>query len=507
MPEVTLLLEFLENAGLVRGSRINEARIRRLSVSRLSDIGEQAASITRAEALEPAIGNMTHAATLSLGGGAQGCSNVACRMQRINQLAQFAAFYSDRVYIENFISAHQHETDDGDAASTSWRPRRLLDDLKVLMRVRPLIEAGLVVPVTISDDVCVQCIALDAFGISADKRFARERKHLASRFLDEMTVALEYHGEEWVFAHEAPEELLQHGGLYFWCSDLPSALAEMQRLVDRAIAGQTVKLSKAAVRKIGAHEGLARLVFDNVVFEMAMSQILRTAYLSDSELPLQLLTAISGDPDLARRNSVVQRHLTSMVPFLGDVSPGVALKLRRREEESFLTYRQALNTAIDNVRAEGSTLRERDAQAIYSDVIAPELARLDHAVQTARRDLLKNLARSAGAWIGAISFGMYSGLLPAQLVGAAQVLGLTKVLADLAQTALRLGSAGDTIRNQDLYFLWRVRHASQRRSGILTGRRDRSQKGPETWVTVTGVVAVYQRPLRCADDVRATARV
>ena len=61
MGQVTPLLEFLENAGLVHGSRINESRIRRLSTTRLSDIGEEAAGITRAENLAPAIGAMSHA--------------------------------------------------------------------------------------------------------------------------------------------------------------------------------------------------------------------------------------------------------------------------------------------------------------------------------------------------------------------------------------------------------------------------------------------------------------
>ncbi len=466
MPESIPLLEFLENAGLVHGLRVNEDRIRRLSATRLSDIGQEAASITMAEGINAAAGAMTHAASLPLGGGVYTCSNVGCRIKRIDQLSQFAALYSDRVYIDNFLREHHHEEDEGDPGSTAWHRRRLGDDLKVLLRIRPLIEAGLVVPVTVTDEVCAQCVAREVFGVNADKRFARELRQLQSRFLHELNLTVEFRYGRWHVAHEAPEELLEHGGIYSWDDDLPPGLRGVPRLRDRAIAGETITLSKTAVQKSGAHKWLASLIFDSVVFEMATAQFLRTAYLSDAELPLQLLTAISGDPDLARRNSLVQKHLTTMVPFFADVPPQLVLKLRRQEEESFLTYRQALNAAIDSVRAEGVRLRERDAQAIYSDVIAPGLARLDRAVRSARRDLLKNLARSSVAWIGAITFGMYSGLLPAQLVSAAQALGLTKVVADLGQTALRLGSQREVIANDDLYFLWRVRHLTQRR-GVL----------------------------------------
>jgi hypothetical protein len=122
------------------------------------------------------------------------------------------------------------------------------------------------------------------------------------------------------------------------------------------------RIGRTTIRKLGAHEALTRLIFDNLIFEMATAQILGTSYLSELELPLQLPTAISGDPDVARRNPLVQKHLTSMVPFFAEISPRVALRLRRREEDAFVAYRKVLNTAIDNVRSEGSSFRERDAR-------------------------------------------------------------------------------------------------------------------------------------------------
>ena len=138
----------------------------------------------------------------------------------------------------------------------------------------------------------------------------------------------------------------------------------------------------------------------------------------------------------------MQKHLTSLVPFLGDVPPASVLKLRQREEESFLTYRQALNKAIDDVRAQRSDFSEREARSIYSDVVAPELARLDRAVKTARREILKDAGRSIVSWSAAISFGMYAGLLPEQLLLAAKALGLTKALADIGAATGKLVQLG-----------------------------------------------------------------
>jgi hypothetical protein len=455
--------ELLENAGLISGSGIDERRVLRLSAGQISDIGALAAVLTSAEGLTYEVGSMTHSATLSLGGGTQPCTSVSCRIRHVDQLAQFAAFYSDRVYIHNFLSNHEHQPHSGYVPSLEERRNTLLDDLKVLSRLRPLIEAGLIVPVTSTGEVCHQCIALGAFGADADQRFLRERKQLATRFFEEMTIALDYFEGEWSLTCQAPEELLEHGGTYISYDAPPEPLDQMPRILQRALDGETVPLSREVRLRLKRHEDLAGEVFGSVVFEMAVSQVLRTSYVSETELPIQILSAISGDRDLARRNSLIQKHLTSIVPFIGDASAAAVVRLRQREEESFLTYRQALNRAIDDVRAQRANLKESDARAIYSDVVAPELARLDRAVRTARRDLLKDLGRSVGAWTGAIIFGMYAGLLPDQLLGAAKVLGLIKILADFAQAAAKLVSPKDAIKKEDLYFLWRVRQMSHQR--------------------------------------------
>lgn len=212
MYEMPLVLELLENAGLINGSHINVRRVLRLSAGQLSDLGAEAAAVTKADGLERESGSLAHSATLSLGGGTEPCANVSCRIRHVDQLAQFAAFYSDRVYIHNFLSDYEHEPHSGEMSSLEERRYRLLDDLRVMVRIRPLIETGLIIPVTTTGEVCNQCIALGAFGTDADKRFIHERQRLARRFFEKMSVDLGYDDGEWEIRCEAPEELLEHGG-------------------------------------------------------------------------------------------------------------------------------------------------------------------------------------------------------------------------------------------------------------------------------------------------------
>jgi hypothetical protein len=127
-----------------------------------------------------------------------------------------------------------------------------------------------------------------------------------------MTIFLSYRDGEWLLAREAPEELLEHGGAYMAYDAPPEPLNQMPRLIRRAFDGETVQLSRDMRLRLKRHEDLAGEIIGSVVFEMAVSKLLRTSYVSETELPIEILSAVSGDRDLARRNSLVQKHLTSM---------------------------------------------------------------------------------------------------------------------------------------------------------------------------------------------------
>ena len=134
--------------------------------------------------------------------------------------------------------------------------------------------------------------------------------------------------------------------------------------------------------------------------------------------------------------------------------------MNRNRKRSWRTD-ESLNKAIDDYKTVGQDFNERDAKAIYSDIIAPKLAGLDRTVKAARRTLIKDTIRETGAWVGAISFGIYLGIIPAQLIEAAKLLGMTKLLAEFLKTTLSRGDVTGNIRNEDLCFLWKVRQRSR----------------------------------------------
>jgi hypothetical protein len=99
------------------------------------------------------------------------------------------------------------------------------------------------------------------------------------------------------------------------------------------------------------------------------------------------------------------------------------------------------------------------------DVIAPRLASLERQVNDAKRDLIKNTYRPIMGWAGAISLGLYSGLIPTQIAGLASAIGFTQAASNIIQNVLALRDKQKQVRADDLYFLWRVKEKARRNSG------------------------------------------
>jgi hypothetical protein len=156
------------------------------------------------------------------------------------------------------------------------------------------------------------------------------------------------------------------------------------------------------------------------------------------------------------------RHLTCMVPFLNGVSADELLELRKSEADAFISFRHGFAKAVDAyIKAKIGKLTEQDAEAIFRDVIEPKLARLNQKVSTASKSVFRKSSAGVLGWAAAISIGFYFGFVESSLIAAAKALGLTKVAADL--TAGLLETKGqDVIRDENMYFLWKVYHRAQR---------------------------------------------
>jgi hypothetical protein len=455
-----IIFELLENAGFLKGFVIQTDRIARAKRSELISVAEQSAELTPASSISNIDSIYSHTASPSLGGGPTPCVSVTCRTKRARELVQFAAFYSDRVFVNNnlFATSAGYESVPIDAAR-----RDFLTELEVLLVFRPLIEAGIVVPVTPKTTLCYHCLGKSSLPKGDQRKFDRALQRFARRFETETDVMLNLENGQVDLNVRGSDELVEHGfagkglGKITKLDEVAPNVAKRLRNLGR------ISLSRSERKEIQVDAAMAHRLFNDVGFEMGMSQCLKASVVTSRQVDVEILKDFAKDTELSHRNALIEKHLTCLVPFLNDVSTAELLDLRRGEADAFISFRQVFAKAVDeHIKTTHGRLTDQDAAAIFKDVLQPELARLNRKVASASKSICRKSGAGLLGWAAALSAGFYFGFVESSLVAAANALGLTKVAADLA-TSLLGASPEDEIRQENMYYLWKVEHRAQGR--------------------------------------------
>lgn len=461
MTNGSLVFEQLHNAGFVAAGKPNVDAIRRSSLETIVDFAEQAAVHTSTTNLTRETSPYTHSATLSLSGGRQPCSAMPCRTAHIEELGRFAALYSDRVYIRNpFMDYLIHPTHLKKDNESSLR-LRFLADVRVLLRVRSLVEAGKVVPVTPPGNRCPHCLWTKDIASDERAELIPELHRLEEEYRTRTWATLRKAPHHYDIRVNAPADLMPHA-VWFKRRELPPGLLADGSLLRRLESGSAVRLNREMRGHLKIPERYANEVFTNIIFELLLSRALGTSFLTERELHLDVLASIAGTDDLAARNYIAEKHLTAIVPFAGDISLEDLTKLRQREDEAFVLFRTALNEAIDEARGPKKDFSERDARQLYADVLAPAIAQMDRRVEVAKKGLRRSALATAASWAGAISFGLYAGILPGGFAALAGALGLTSLVQQMTASAIEKTNVTGDIATDPLFFLWRVKQLSRK---------------------------------------------
>lgn len=454
------IFDLLRSKGIFSRGRVSAEKIGALSKVKIIDLAETLRESTLAHPDGDQRRLFAHSASLSLGGGRVDCEGFDCRLRSLSETARFAALYSDRVYINNFFSDYIHlKVRDEDALREAFH-----EDLQLLSFLRPLLDRKLVVLLTPSEHICPRCLAYMSGDPVYRDKLHKVRRALWQEYLSNVEVTFSKDSKSYLVRQCGPTKLIEHGRLNSLWRELPDVVARNDRLMSKLIDGKTVALSKSTVKQLGFHRSWASEIIRNISYEVAASKALGTSLLTNKLRDLEILREVS-DRDLLERNSIAFDHLSATVPYLEDVNILDVIKLREGEQESFLQFRSALHQAIQDVRATKGAFNVRDAKNLYCDKIAPAVAHLDRKVGEAKKRLRANARRSAIATVGTISaglLGLASGFLSPELARMVVVLGGGVGVKDLLPKVMALGDSENEIRNDEFYFLWRVKRVSNR---------------------------------------------
>jgi hypothetical protein len=461
------MFEVLQRAGLLKRSAPNPRALMNMPFTRLLEVLDEASASTARRPTSASKSTQIHCASLGLGGGRAECEGLSCRATRLDELSRFAALYADRVVIHNFIAELSPTFGHPPPGESDEFREMVFADLTLLATIRPLVEQGLIVPFTPPSNVCPSCLAESAFGIAARRRLRRAERNLSREIGRNISVRCGKGESRYMVTFSGPERFLPHRGMRIVSLD-PWPGTDTRRILRRLEAGETVLVSSPARPRTEAVTTVADGILSSVDYQLAVAGVVDGSFLTHRDIDLDVLRYVSGSPDLARRNELAASHLEMLVPFLSDVPISDLLTLRKKEGDAFIRFRAALKQAVEEFKSAGPSFTAKDAKTLHADFIAPELSRLNQKVAEAKRDVLKIPMSSAVGTVAAIGFGLYTGLIPAELRIAAEALGITKIVSDAVGKIVEKSDIRATVRPEQFYYLWKVQQASRkRRNGTI----------------------------------------
>ncbi len=274
------LKALFENAGLIRNGKPIIKYIRKLKASHIIDVCQQSTDITHYTNINASPSIFSHAAAPSLGGSSYPCSSPSCRIEKIRELTQFAALYSDKVFIKNYFTDLLAYADRKPANLEAFFRYKFLDDLIVFCELLPLIESDIVQMVSFGN-VCPHCLCIDALSQDKNPRYNVLSDALRRRFLKEVAYSLIYKNDEMTLISSGPDSILPHG---LWCHTYliqDEIYSKAPRLVEQVKKCGIIKLTTDQAKKLKAHNIPFTPLIHNIAFELGVADLLKTSFLSD----------------------------------------------------------------------------------------------------------------------------------------------------------------------------------------------------------------------------------
>ncbi|CAI1832273.1 hypothetical protein [Serratia ficaria] len=390
--------------------------------------------------------NFSFVANSSLSGGRHPCSAPGCRIDKLDQLISFSSLYSDEVYIQNPFE--EIVTSGVDNLCLASR-QELVAGIYNYLYLRPLIKRGIIKYAQNMVSLCHDHHISLAEPLR-EKIINKENQlyNLLHDFLLETCeVALDMTDTNKPFFEiKGSTSIIDHGTMYFY---LLEPLGEyIEHLCSKVMP---YKFTKKEV----IDEGILRLVIDPIIKDLSdqewHSAFYGTSYLCDNQIQMDIASKLNSAVYKANSTSFGSA-VNHYLPTIQSKSTDDILALRDKEAEAFHVYRDKINTLIKK----GGGWSEREISELFRDQILPEINIIEKKVRDWKTKTRSGLRDKIIIGSGAISFGLYSGMLPHDFSHLFAAAGGGAALVSAAIDLSKTLKGKEEARSNDFYFLWHV---------------------------------------------------
>ncbi|MBV1871037.1 MAG: hypothetical protein KUG83_00695 [Gammaproteobacteria bacterium] len=392
--------------------------------------------------------NFSFIANSSLSGGAHPCSAPECRKKRLNQLASFSALYADEVYIQN---PFENILLRGNQSIREFERQEILAGIQNYFYLRPLIEKGIIKYATVNVNFCEQHSS--EIGKPIAESIGRKQEKLVQA-LDaylkvKCKVTFDFSGgnkSKPFFEIAGPEDIIEHGTVYLHAYEpIPDVFTLFMKKEGPYILNpDEIEESRILDQIIGP-------IVNDLSTQEWHSALNGTSYLCDNKTHMKVASKINNKV-YAANSDVFEKSLEHYLPAIYSKDPSAILDLRLSEEEAFAVYRDKLNKFMQ----ESSSWGEVEVSKIFRDQLLPEINLIEKKVKDWKSNAREGIAQKLLFGTATASFGLYEGLLPANIGEIVTAIGGATAVAGTLMEYNKTLKEKQEARKNDFYFLWQV---------------------------------------------------
>jgi len=391
--------------------------------------------------------NFSFIANSALSGGRHPCSFPDCRIKKIKELTSFATLYADEVYIQD---PFENILLKGPECINELERHEIISGILNFYSLKPLFEKGIIKYAQNMVHLCGyhrEHLA-DPLSNEIERKEGILYDFFHDHLIDNCSIVFDVgKGAGPFFEISGPSELIEHGKRYFY---LYEPIPEFIKVIKKKKL--PYKFSKNEI----IEQGILSLIITPVLRDLSNqewhSAFNGTSYLCDNRLQMKLASQINTG-SFAANSAAFEKGMSHYLPSVYGQNVNEILSLREKEGEAFSVYRDKLMKMIRQAKS----WDEKEVSEVFRDQVLPEINKLEKVINDWKTKTKESLKEKAIFGSGAVTVGLYSGMLPpdigqivAALGGGTAVVG---ALMDYNKTLKEKQEA----RSNDFYFLWQMK--------------------------------------------------
>jgi hypothetical protein len=383
-------------------------------------------------------------ANSALSGGSHPCASPECRFRRTESLIAFAALYADEVYIQQPFEGIALR----DPSSIQEVDRHnLVAGIYTYKMLRPLIKKGVVKYAHDLNPFCDDHYATIAKPLAKkiDTKSKALEAEITRMLLESCSVTFNRTNQRSPFFEiSGPEGVIEHGQVYFHAfRPMPSIFRKFQQ------KGPTYTLSKSEIEDSGVLGMVVKPIVRDITFQEWHTALNGTSYLCDNQAHITLVSKVNNEA-FAANSAAFSNGLKHHLPQIYSRDPTTLLELREREAEAFYVYRDKLRKLLQGA----GSWNENEVRRVFRDEVLPEINGLKKRVHDWKANARESLGEKLIFGTGAVTLGLYAGILPADIGQLVAALGGTSAAAGVLMDWNKTLKEKQQARTSDFYFLW-----------------------------------------------------